>query len=681
MISASPTATNNKNTVTHFTKPDSSATCNNYDAAALEIDSDENNNNNIDNNNYSDNNFKRRVSFDNYQPDIIIIPPLETLTSTNYFFPTTKALNNNNNNNNNNNSSNSEYPHHQNKKNQHQPTSILKWGNDRDRDKIDNYNYNNNSDLAMFSSINNNFNDFNLNKNKSLSSSQSLSTSPISNKNSNFINLPNSNNNVSHDYTLQPPTSINNIRKKPYSEMSDSELLALDAQFNIRSVDFQKSYGFNVAPRLSTSSISNSDKDSLINKVNTNFKNLSPNAILKEYPTKPIMTKNSICINFKHSNLKNNDLNDKFYLIILSNKSSSLSSLNYYINNKLNKGDNLIICCSLSTSILGNDRTDQLDNFILQFTSLILNYLDSNNKITNNPINITFEFFKSFSYFNDVTNLYQPSLIIIGSNNEKTKSTSLTTNDKKLLSVVVVGNDQINNTSNSNSNSDLNSNITSQVTFRIPFTKKEKQLEKSKQSTLKFDLPSILVNDKTCSSTESLSIDSNNLLKMKSNDTTASSLFDNLNDTPDLELSKLNSNSTTNSNNNNINLTTSNDQPRRKSMLDVLNIETRNSISKNSNRNIDNSSAIDDSIDSKSSTTNKFYRPRSNNSSFSNTTDKALTGHAKEKQDLFEKYQKRLSAVNVSNIPKSKLPAASKNQEIQSAKKSESKGFFKSWFK
>lgn len=498
--------------------------------------------------------------------------------------------------------------------------------------------------------------------------------------------------------------------------MSDSELLALDSQFNVRAVDIQKSYGFAVGPRLSSSSITNSDKDTLDSG---SFKNLSPNAILNEYPTKPIITKNSICFNFKHADLKNSDLNDKFYLILLSSKSYSLSSLDYYINKISSRGDTVVICCSLSTSILGNDKNAMLDEFIESFTNLILSHVENSPHLAH-PINITFEFFKSGAFFAEVFNLYQPSLIIVGTNNAKTKSTSMTTANRKLLSVVYVGNDQILNPfpsedGNGNGGDNWVRNGNAQVTFKIPFKSKEGGASAStpasandtaKQKTT----PKIVVDPPRISHTtshssiDSNSSDSNNKLsKMKTNDTQASSLFDNLNDTPLLDLCKTNSNSTSTSYDF-LKTDSTPDTQRRRSMLDVLNPDT---LSKSPSSDDGNQCAIDDSDEggSDGNRLNQLGRRTSRSSFGSFDASKPLTGHEKQKQELFEKYQRRLSAVKVGPQAASK-PSSGKNSAApldgaansyetspendttigndskkSSSKSSGSRSIFKKWFK
>lgn len=518
----------------------------------------------------------------------------------------------------------------------------------------------------------------------------SPSISPTASSFSSFISSsPNSktfNNTASNaftnNYTLQPSNNnINNtFRKKSYSEMSDSELLALDSQFSVRSIDIQKSYGFPINSRLSSPTFSNSDKNTLNSDFTLNsFKNLSPNALDHEYPTKPIITKNSICYNFKHSNLLNSDLNDKFYLILLSNKSSSLSSLDYYINKISSKGDTIVICCSLSTSILGNNKNESLDIFINSFTSLILSFLESN---LLNPINITFEFFKSGTFFNEVLNLYQPSLIIVGTNNPKTKSTSITTPNRKLLSVVYAGND-INN---------HNNQTNSQMNFKIP------------------NCGSTIVKNNSNSSIDSTDSTCYKLSKMKTNDTINSSLFDNLNNTPPLELSKTTTNSTTYSNDylkpEIVGISSSSSNQRRRSMLDVLNSDTKDSLSKYpSNEDC----AIDDDDDDNNNNSNILIPNNRTNNGLKKTPSRGSSGSfetplikpkklsdaEKQKQELFERYQRRLSAVKVgpqgnvsesneSNTKSSKTSqSASASSSTSSASSStpQSKGIFKKWFK
>lgn len=674
---------------------------------------------------FSPSHFKRRVSFDNYQPETVILPSQQNDTprSPTYYFPTAPSGSVNTNHANTH-INNSEHPHA--KKNS-QPTSILKWGSQsqsRSTDKPA-------APDAISTSAPSKINTLPIplaNGSKTASSWASAGDCRRDTDLNTLLNAsPPNSHALSNHYSLQPANPINNIRKKSYSEMSDSELLALDTQFNVRSVDIQKSYGFNVADRLPSSSLFNSDKDPLTNhspqkNINTNFKNLSPNAILKEYPTKPLITKNSICYNFKHADLKNSDLNGKFYLILLSNKSSCLSSLNYYLNRRLNKGDTLVICCSLSTSILGNDKSDQLDDFINSFTNLILNYLELHSSNFNkNPINITFEFFKSFSYFNEVLNLYQPALIIVGTNNSSTKSSSITTPEKKFISVVSAGKDEVINhipTSDSDKNGNENKfdqakengddrEIRSkpQIVFNLPFKQDKKEEVKNSKS---FDIPPIFVNSKSYSSD---SIDSAKLSKTKTNDTTMSSLFDNLNDTPALELTNSNASSISNNSNklaaSTFEITVDNNR-RRRSMLDVLTSETKSSLTRkshsdscNSNINANNNvNESDDDTDNDNDTAIDFFSSqalkssssplqpviRSRNSAGSADSVKPLTGHAKEKQDLFEKYQRRLSAVDVKpkdpSISSSPSRNSTTNPPNQTAgSKAETKSFFKRWFK
>ncbi|TID31013.1 hypothetical protein CANINC_000374 [Pichia inconspicua] len=432
-----------------------------------------------------------------------------------------------------------------------------------------------------------------------------------SDNNSNTCPTTQSKNVFPNNYTLQSTTTnpITNSRKKSYQDLSDSELLALDSQYNFKSVDIQKSYGFAPTSRLPYTTISDCDKITLNRGENHNFKNLSPNAILKEYPTKPIITKNSICINFKHNNLLNNESNNKFHLILLSKKSASLASLNYYMNKISSKGDTIVICCSLSTSILGNEKSKQLEEFITNFTQTILSYLQKNKY----PINITFEFFKSYSYIDQVLELYQPSLIIVGTNNDSTKSTSLTTSEKKLISLVYVGNDQLNE-------SIITSHRQSEISFKLP----------NRPSNIKS--PNSSSTDIAIADTDD-DEDNNNsspLSKQKTNDTIVSSLFDNLNDTPAL---------------NSLSTSTDTLTGRRKSFLDEeIDPLTYDSLSK------------------------LQLPPLIRNRSSGNA---AADNQLKDRQQLFEKYNRRLSQVNVD--PKKSTPAGQ-------AEKPKKSGFFSKLF-
>lgn len=461
-----------------------------------------------------------------------------------------------------------------------------------------------------------------------------------------------SSNNAADHNSLQS-SEPSRVHKSPYGGLSDSELLELDSQFNNRTIDFQKSYGFSPTSRLQTNSISNRNK----NLIDTHFRNLSPNAILKEYPTKPILTKNSFCFNYTHSKLANNDFSDRFYIVLLSNKSASLSSIDYFLNHIASKGDTLVICCSLSTSILGNDKTEQLESFIEDFTDLILSHIGANDKIGEKPISVTFEFFKSFSYMDEVLNLYQPSVVIVGTANEQTKSTSMTTPERKFISVVLVGEDYRNNRLrewNVPQNTGLNCSQppVSSISFKLPIEKKG-----SNSSSY---APSILVNDISYSSQDSMS-STTNLSKMKTNDTTASSLFDNLNETPFLELAKTNSNSSS--------LQVPPDQQqqqRRRSMLAVLDNDTLSTLN---NKHSEQEFAIDDTPEYTTLSAKK----------------QLPLGQTREQQELFSKYERRLSGLNV-NIQRKPVDSSSTSKdqvdvkEKSKNKRPKQKGLF-GWFK
>lgn len=313
-----------------------------------------------------------------------------------------------------------------------------------------------------------------------------------------------------------------------------------------------------------------------------------------------------------------------------------MASLNYYMKKISSKGDTIVICCSLSTSILGNEKSNLLNEFISNFTQTILSYLQKNNY----PINITFEFFKSYSYIDQVLELYQPSLIIVGTNNPSTKSSSLTTQEKKLISLVYVGNDQLNENQNTQS-----FQRQSEVSFKLP---NRPSITISKSPTASSDDIAVADdsdnddNDNDDNDNDNNDNSETKLSKQKTNDTVVSSLFDNLNDNPTFDSSS-----------------TSLEIPpstggRRRSLIptdDEIDPLTNESLSKLQ--------------------LPPLIRNRSSGSA-------AADNQFKDRQQLFEKYNRRLSQVNVE--PKKKSSISQTTTTTTTTEKPKKSGFFSKLF-
>ncbi|VEU23882.1 DEKNAAC105008 [Brettanomyces naardenensis] len=215
--------------------------------------------------------------------------------------------------------------------------------------------------------------------------------------------------------------------KKSLLDMTDQEILLLDSQFSKKQIDVEKNYRFDSDPRLSP--VSN---PAAARKGSTNgFKFLN----MTDYPTKPIIKKNSICLNFRHSKYTQELNSNKFYLILISKYKSSLTAIDFYLENYSKNGDNLVICASISNVF----KEDILEDCILQLVELILDKFVKYNKDL--AVQINFEFFRNINYMSETLNLYQPSLIIVGSRESKNKYTSIATSTKNFVPLVYVGTD------------------------------------------------------------------------------------------------------------------------------------------------------------------------------------------------------------------------------------------------
>lgn len=257
--------------------------------------------------------------------------------------------------------------------------------------------------------------------------------------------------------SLQKPNSARRVYeipgtgiKKTLLEMTDKEIMLLDKQFSQKSVDVEKSYRFDSDPRLSP----------LNNSAAARSGGFSSKAFsllkMSDYPTKPIIKKNSICLNFKHAKYSQHLNNNKFYLILISKYKSSLAAINFYLENYSKNGDNIVICASISNVF----DPSKLQGCILDLVDLILAKIVAYD--ANLAIQINFEFFRNINYMSETLNLYQPSLIIVGSRLQKSKYTSIATSTKNFVPLVYVG---VNYKAKSNSTV-----VSGGVTFRTPFS-------------------------------------------------------------------------------------------------------------------------------------------------------------------------------------------------------------------
>lgn len=216
--------------------------------------------------------------------------------------------------------------------------------------------------------------------------------------------------------------------KKSLLDMTDQELTLLDSQFSTKSVDVEKNYRFDSDPRLSPLT----NAAAAVRKGGADSYSFS---LLKmsDYPTKPIIKKNSICLNFKHAKYSQKMNSNKFYLILISKYKSSLSAIDFYLENYSKSGDNIVICASISNVF---DQT-MVERCILDLVGLILEKFTAYDKDL--AIQVNFEFFHKIDYMSETLNLYQPSLIIVGSRENRNKYTSMATTTKNFVPLVYVG--------------------------------------------------------------------------------------------------------------------------------------------------------------------------------------------------------------------------------------------------
>ncbi len=215
--------------------------------------------------------------------------------------------------------------------------------------------------------------------------------------------------------------------KKSLLDMTDQELTLLDSQFSTKSIDVEKNYRFDSDPRLSP--LTNAAAARKAGADSYSFSLLK----MSDYPTKPIIKKNSICLNFKHAKYSQKMNSNKFYLILISKYKSSLSAIDFYLENYSKSGDNIVICASISNVF---DQT-LVERCILDLVGLILEKFVAYDEDL--AIQINFEFFRKIDYMSETLNLYQPSLIIVGSREKRNKYTSMATSTKNFVPLVYVG--------------------------------------------------------------------------------------------------------------------------------------------------------------------------------------------------------------------------------------------------
>ncbi|GMM27922.1 hypothetical protein DAMA08_006380 [Martiniozyma asiatica (nom. inval.)] len=278
-----------------------------------------------------------------------------------------------------------------------------------------------------------------------------------------------------HNQTLQGRP------RRQYNKLSDSELLQLDSQFSAGKSPQIDGYRQIDSARLPSVPISSCDH-STINRF-TKIKSAQ-----KEYPTKPIITRNSISHVYKHphhskaisnvnasnnsdsNNNNNNNNKNKLYLILLSDFAASIDALDYYHSNHFKAGDTLIIASSLSSRAVGTDNNAKLQTFIKKFEDFIIEYIGNVN------LRIVFEFFKSPNFLNDLLTLYAPSMVIIGTDKKYTRSTSFSTSARKFIPLIYAGleelpdsKEKLMSNKDESKHQDQASDSSTTIVFREPF--------------------------------------------------------------------------------------------------------------------------------------------------------------------------------------------------------------------
>ncbi|ODV84281.1 hypothetical protein CANARDRAFT_184653, partial [[Candida] arabinofermentans NRRL YB-2248] len=325
-------------------------------------------------------------------------------------------------------------------------------------------------------------------------------------------------------------------RKKSLVEMTDEEILQLDSQFATKAVDvdqFKFENEFSVLPISQSSS-------KLLRRITQNAKNKTG------YPTKPIIRTNSVCLSYKHELFSSDLNNNKYYFILLQHRMCSLGSIDYYLDKQCKDGDNVIICCSI------NDDND-IEEFANQYTDILLMRLWKQNP--NLKIQVTFELFKNINYLEELINLYNPSMILVGSDFKQRRSSSVLSR-KAFIPIVYVNANYSSDLQNEETPKIKQTTVTTKpslvdspggVSFKMPFSTptitidhalNSMSIDTKPSSSQPIEIPgkkpsvaSTLYSSNSSSSTTSLD-SMNSFRKQRTNETAYSTLFEKLNDLP-----------------------------------------------------------------------------------------------------------------------------------------------------
>ncbi|KAG7790998.1 hypothetical protein KL910_000430 [Ogataea haglerorum] len=301
-------------------------------------------------------------------------------------------------------------------------------------------------------------------------------------------------------------------RKKSLVEMSDEEILQLDSQFatkrvNIDDFKFETDYPLVVDPF---------SQSKLARKT---FHKLAT-----DYPTRPTVRTSSLCFSFQHPDWSQKISNNRFYLVLISSKASSLGAIDYYLDAKARDGDNVIICCSI------NDEKYK-DEYLPELMEIILDKFYKHD--ADLKVQINFEFCRSVNYLRDILNLYNPTAILVGSPHRKRRFGSIV-GLKSIIPIVYV-----------NEGYEVQRpqliDRTNGIQFKQPFAENSNtpfitideadEPDMREPQSKKFSLESCAVESTTSSSSASVS-SMNSFRKFKTNETSHSLLFEKLNDLP-----------------------------------------------------------------------------------------------------------------------------------------------------
>ncbi|KAG7701977.1 hypothetical protein KL923_000332 [Ogataea haglerorum] len=301
-------------------------------------------------------------------------------------------------------------------------------------------------------------------------------------------------------------------RKKSLVEMSDEEILQLDSQFatkrvNIDDFKFETDYPLVVDPF---------SQSKLARKT---FHKLAT-----DYPTRPTVRTSSLCFSFQHPDWSQKISNNRFYLVLISSKASSLGAIDYYLDSKARDGDNVIICCSI------NDEKYK-DEYLPELMEIILDKFYKHD--ADLKVQINFEFCRSVNYLRDILNLYNPTAILVGSPHRKRRFGSIV-GLKSIIPIVYV------NEGYEEQRPQL-IDRTNGIQFKQPFAENSNtpfitideadEPDMREPQSKKFSLESCAVESTTSSSSASVS-SMNSFRKFKTNETSHSLLFEKLNDLP-----------------------------------------------------------------------------------------------------------------------------------------------------